>query len=160
MTSPVLALPARLLRTARSLAGRLAVPAKRAAGLIDRAVHRAGPRPPAQVTPDPGPTATTEPAADSEVVSPPAEVVVDPVPLPEPAADLDVEVTLPSELPIPSYDAMNAADAAAAIKQLTDADEVRTVLQFEEENAKRKTVLTAAGTHLATMNNRRGDDAG
>jgi hypothetical protein len=80
--------------------------------------------------------------------------------LPEPAADLDVEVTLPSELPIPSYDAMNAADATAAIKQLTDADEVRTVLQFEEENAKRKTVLTAAGAHLATMNNRRGDDAG
>jgi hypothetical protein len=135
MTSPVLALPARLLRAGRTLAEKLIKPAKRAAGLLDRTVHRPAPR-----------------AVEPEAVSPPEpEVVIDPVPLPEPAADPDVEVTLPSELPIRSYDALNATDAAAAIKELTDADEVRTVLQFEEENAKRKTVLAAAGSHLATI---------
>jgi hypothetical protein len=152
MPSPVLALPARLLRTARTLAERLTAPARRAATLLDRAVHRSGPAP-AQVTPDPGPVATPPPPPPSpeSVSSPVPEVVVDPVPLPEPAVDTDVEVTLPSELPIRSYDALNAADAAAAIKELTDAEEVRTVLRFEEENAKRKTVLAAAASHLTTL---------
>jgi hypothetical protein len=150
MTSPVLALPARLLRAGRTLAGQLVRPAKHAASLLDRAVHRPGPQPTAQAIPDPGPATATP--AKSEAPSPPgAVVVVDPVPLPEPAADLDVEVTLPSELPIRSYDALNAADAMAAIKELTYADEIHTVLQFEEENAKRKTVLAAAESHLATI---------
>jgi len=151
MPSPVLTIPTRLLRTVRTLAGHLAKPAKSAATLLDRVVHRAGPAP-AQHTPDPGPSAATTPPPRSETVSPPAaEVVVDPVPLPEPAVDTDVEVTLPSELPIRSYDALNAADAATAIKELTDAEEVRTVLRFEEENAKRKTVLAAAASHLTAL---------
>jgi hypothetical protein len=149
MNIPVLALPARLARAARTLAEQLAKPAKRAAGLLDRAVHRSAPQPNA---PEPAPRAPATPAAKPEAVSPPSpEVVIDPVPLPEPATDPDVEVTLPSELPIRSYDALNAADATAAIKELTDPDEVRTVLQFEEENAKRKTVLAAAAGHLATI---------
>jgi hypothetical protein len=156
MTSSVLALPVRLFRVGCTIAGQLAKPVKRAAGLLDRAVHRPAPAPapPARVSPDPGPTAppTTPPPAQSVVAAPPEpEIVVDPVPLPEPAIDLDVDVTLPSELPIRSYDALNATDAAAAIKELTDAEDVRAVLRFEEENAKRKTVLAAAATHLTSL---------
>jgi hypothetical protein len=152
MNNLVLALPSRLLRAGRTLAGQLVKPAKRAATLLDRAVHRSGPAP-AQVTPDPGPVAAPAPTRPAAQPAPPPEpeVVVDPVPLPEPAVDTDIEVTLPSELPIRSYDALSAADAAAAIKELTDAEEVRTILRFEEENAKRKTVLAAAASHLTTL---------
>jgi hypothetical protein len=77
--------------------------------------------------------------------------VVDPVPLAEPAVDLDVDVVLASELAIPSYDALRAADAVTAIRALTDAQEIRTVVQFEEQNGKRSTVLTAAQAHLASL---------
>lgn len=115
--------------------------------------------PPARVTRDPGPGAAPTRAPKLVVAEPPApfvapagpELVIDPIPLAEPALDLDVEVTLPSELPIRAYDALAAKDAVNAIRDLTDVEEVRTVLAFEEENAKRSTVLAAARGRLAVL---------
>lgn len=150
----VLALPVAALRTGLRLAGHLKLPVLAgAAALIYRTV-RGSTAEPASVTPDPGPVAAPTPlkprAAKTRTAAPDEhQVVVDPVPLAEAAVDLDVEVTLPSELPIRAYDALAAKDATNAIRELTDAEEIRTVLAFEEENAKRSTVLTAARTHLA-----------
>lgn len=136
MKSPVLALPAFAFRTTRRLA-KLPLPVLAgAAALLYRQAHRTEQKPAAT----PRAEMPREP-----------EVVVEPVPLAEPAVDLDADVTLPSELPIRSYDAMNAADASRAIRELTDIEDVRTVLAFEEENAKRSTVLTAARGHLGAL---------
>lgn len=159
MTTPVLALPAAMLRTGRKLAKTLALPAVAGAALVYRAVRKKDSAPSVRVTADPGPGAsptavrTGTPRDATEPVPAPPEPapVIDPVPLAEPATDLDVEVTLPSELPIRAYDALPAKDAVAAIRGLRDADKVRTVLAFEEENAKRSTVLSAARSHLAAL---------
>ncbi len=156
MKSPVLALPRFAFRTTRRLA-KLPLPVLAgAAALIYKKAHRSAPQPTARVMPDPGPAASPIKKASAPRVEPVAEprepeMVVDGVPLAEAAVDLDVDVTLPSELPIRSYDAMNAADAARAIRELGAVEEVRTVLAFEEENSKRSTVLTAARSHLATL---------
>lgn len=159
MTTSVLALPAAMVRTGRKLARTLAFPAVAGGALIYRTVRKKNSTPPVRVTPDPGRAAspTVVPlrtAHDTtEPVPAPAEPtpVIDPIPLAEAAVDLDVEVTLSSELPIRAYDALAAKDAVAAIRELTDVEEVRTVLAFEEENAKRSTVLTAARSHLAAL---------
>lgn len=159
MTTSVLALPTAMLRTGRKLAKTLAFPAIAGAALVYRTMRKHDSAPTVRVTPDPGPTAspTSVPARAThdatEPVAAPAEPmpVIDPIPLAEPAMDLDVEVTLPSELPIRAYDALPAKDAVAAIRELTDVEGVRTVLAFEEENSKRSTVLTAARSHLAAL---------
>lgn len=159
MTTSVLALPTAMLRTGRKLAKTVALPAVAGAALVYRAVRKKEPAPSVRVTPDPGPAAspTAVPARAThdatEPVAAPAEPtpVIDPIPLAEAATDLDVEVILPSELPIPAYDALPAKDAVAALRELTDVEQVRTVLAFEEENSKRSTVLTAARSHLAAL---------
>ncbi len=154
MTRSVLAFPVRVVRVGGKVAKRLAFPVL-AVGLIRKVVQRPASSPAARVTPDPGPVAAPTPkppaAKRSDAAPPEPEPVIDPVPLAEPAVDLDVDVTLPSELPIRSYDALAAADAERAIRELVDADEVRAVLHFEEENAKRADVLTAAREHLAVL---------
>jgi hypothetical protein len=152
MTSSVLIRPAGLVRAGSKLVRRLAVPAVTgAAALICRTVRQSRPTS-AAVIADPAPAApaTPAPTAPSAVPSAP-QVVVDPAPLPEPAVDLNVDVTLASELPIRRYDALSAADAVRAIGGLTDLDEIRTTLRFEEENAKREDVLAAARDHLQAM---------
>jgi hypothetical protein len=159
MTTSVLALPTAMLRAGRKLVKTLTLPARAGAAVVVRTVRRNDGPPSVRVTPDPGPAAwpttvparTTHDAAEPVAAPPEPTRVIDPIPLAEPAVDLDVEVTLPSELPIRAYDALPAKDAVAAIRQLTDVEEVRTVLAFEEENAKRSTVLTAARSHLAAL---------
>jgi hypothetical protein len=160
MTTSVLAVPTAVLRTGRKLAKTLTLPAVAGAALVFRTMRRRDAAPAVRVTPDPGPEAspTVIPARstgaagqeEASAVDAPAPVV-DPIPLAEPAVDLDVEVTLPSELPIRAFDALSAKDAVAAIRDLTEADEVRTVLAFEEENGKRTTVLAAARAHLTAL---------
>jgi hypothetical protein len=54
------------------------------------------------------------------------------------------EPIMPSELPIPSYDELAAADAARAIRELSDPDDVALMLAYEKANAKRVTVIRAA----------------
>lgn len=146
----VLALPMTALRSGRKVAGHLKLPALvGAAALVYRKARRSAPEPIARVMPEGPPLSAPTPPT----VAPRAghETVVDPVPLAEAAFDPDVEVMLASELPIRSYDALSAKDVVPAIRELTDAEEVRTVLAFEEENAKRSTVLTAARAHLAGL---------
>lgn len=162
MTRSVLALPLTALRTGRKLASRLTWPVLAgAAAVVYRKVHQpetsranldafpgdapAAKRPRPVAVPN-SPTASEPAATERE-----PEVVIEPVPLAEPAVDLDVDVTLPSELPIRAYDALSAKDAVTAIRELTAPEEVRTVLDFEAENGKRTTVLSAGRTHLAAL---------
>lgn len=161
MTTSVLAVPTAVLRTGRKLAKTLTLPAVAGAALMFRAMRRRGSAPAVRVTPDPGPGASptvvpvrSKAAAAAAPGAPGTDEpspVIDPIPLAEPAVDLEVEVTLPSELPIRAYDALSAKDAVAAIRELTEAEEVRTVLDFEEENSKRTTVLAAARAHLTAL---------
>lgn len=158
-------------RVGRRLASKLALPALLgAAGLVYRAAHRPTVES-ARPTPDPGPVAAPTPApaaqekaqkpvqktAEKTVQKTSADAVQEPMivleaePLPDAAVDLDVEVVLPSELPIRSYDALRATDAVEAIRGLSKAEEVRTVLEFEEENGKRATVLSAGRARLAAL---------
>ncbi|HVE27070.1 MAG TPA: hypothetical protein VNC22_16805 [Sporichthya sp.] len=156
MKSLVRTVPKLLFRTTRRVS-KLPLPvlAGAAALIYRKARHSDQPSPVRAATPSPAPTPADRSGTAKQPAEPVAprepEVVIDPVPLPEPAVDLDADVTLPSELPIRGYDAMNATDASRAIRELTDLDEVRTVLSFEEENAKRSTVLTAARTHLTVL---------
>lgn len=130
----------RTLRLGFTLSRRLAVPALGAAaiGAVIRKTKQADswtvadPTPRAatgraEVTPEPGRAPATQPIESAE------------------------DIVLPSELPIRSYDALPAKDAARAIRELSDDDEVRTVLEFEEQNAKRATVLTAARSRLNAL---------
>lgn len=55
------------------------------------------------------------------------------------------------ELPIKSYDGRNSGDAIAAIRRLTDADEVRTVMAYETANKERKGVLQAAQARIEEL---------
>ncbi len=163
MTRSVLALPFTALRTGRKLATRLTWPVLAgAAAVVYRKVHRAEPSRTADLDAFPGdasaakqprPVAVPNPSTGSEPTATEREpeVVIEPVPLAEPAVDLDVDVTLPSELPIRAYDALSAKDAVTAIRELTAPEEVRTVLDFETENGKRTTVLSAARTHLTAL---------
>lgn len=160
MTTSVLAVPTAMLRAGRKVAKTLTLPAVAGAALVFRAVRRKDSAPAVRVTPDPGPEASPTAVPDRSAATPTSEApvapaepmpVIDPIPLAEPAMDLDVEVTLPSELPIRAYDALPAKDAVAAIRDLTEVEQVRTVLAFEEENSKRITVLSAARAHLAGL---------
>ncbi|GAA0636975.1 hypothetical protein GCM10009547_46630 [Sporichthya brevicatena] len=161
MTRSVLALPFTALRTGRKLASRLPWPVLvGAAAVVYRKVHHSeGNKPDLDAFPGDAPAAKrprpvavpNPPQAEPQAVDREPEVVIEPVPLAEPAMDLDVDVTLPSELPIRAYDALSAKDAVAALRELTAPEEVRTVLDFEAENGKRATVLSAGRTHLAAL---------
>lgn len=136
MARSLLTLPVTAVKIGAKVARKLAWPAL-AVSLVVKAMQRPAAAP---AEPTPAPVQVREP-----------QPVVDPVPLAEAAVDLDVEVTLASELPIRAYDALAAADAELAIRELTDAEEVRAVLHFEEENAKRADVLDVARDRLATL---------
>lgn len=55
------------------------------------------------------------------------------------------------ELPIAEYDELNQADAVAAIKDLTDASDIRVIVSYEEAHKNRQRVVSAAQTPLAAI---------
>ena len=55
------------------------------------------------------------------------------------------------ELPIAEYDELNQADAVAAIKDLTDASDIRVIVTYEEAHKNRQRVVSAAQTRLAAI---------
>lgn len=55
------------------------------------------------------------------------------------------------ELPIADYDELNQADAVAAIKDLTDAADIRVIVSYEEAHKNRQRVVSAAQTRLAAI---------
>ncbi len=56
-----------------------------------------------------------------------------------------------SELPIGHYEEMTAQNAIAAIRELTDPDDLRAVIAFEEAHKNRAGVVDAAQTHYAAV---------
>lgn len=56
-----------------------------------------------------------------------------------------------SELPIPEYDELNVNDAVAAVKELTEAGDVRAILLYEEAHKNRQRVVSAAQTRVAAI---------
>lgn len=55
------------------------------------------------------------------------------------------------ELPIKGYDELSASNAAEAVKQLGKAEDIRTVVRYEEAHKARATVVSAAQTTLARI---------
>jgi len=55
------------------------------------------------------------------------------------------------ELPIAGYDELNVADAVNAVKELTDAADIRVIVAYEEANKNRQRVVSAAQTRLAAI---------
>ena len=55
------------------------------------------------------------------------------------------------ELPIPGYDDLSATAAAEAVKQIDKAEDIRTVVRYEEAHKDRSTVVSAAQTTLARI---------
>ncbi len=53
------------------------------------------------------------------------------------------------ELPIADYDQLNQTDAVSAVKDLTDAKDIRVVVAYEEAHRNRARVVSAAQTRLA-----------
>ncbi len=56
-----------------------------------------------------------------------------------------------SELPIKNFDELYAQDAVKAIKALTKAADVRAVLRYEENNAARRSVTSAAEAQITAL---------
>ncbi|WP_127784415.1 ferritin-like domain-containing protein [Rhodococcus sp. X156] len=56
-----------------------------------------------------------------------------------------------SELPIKGYDSMTITKAVAAIKKLSDPDDVRTIIAYEEAHKNRSGVVSASQTQLASI---------
>ncbi|MET0451094.1 MAG: ferritin-like domain-containing protein [Mycobacterium sp.] len=56
-----------------------------------------------------------------------------------------------SELPIDGFDDLNVSQAVAAVKDLTDPNEVRVILAYEEANKARQGVISAAQTRVAAI---------
>lgn len=56
-----------------------------------------------------------------------------------------------SELPVENYDELNVGDAVTAIKDLTEAGDVRVVLAYEEAHKNRQGVVSAAQTRVAAI---------
>lgn len=56
-----------------------------------------------------------------------------------------------SELPIKNYEGLSTTDAIAAIKKLTEVEDVRTVVAFEEAHKGRSSVVSAAQTRVAAI---------
>jgi hypothetical protein len=67
------------------------------------------------------------------------------------SARSDAGALTPKELPVPGYDELNAQEAIKAIKQLTDVDDLRAVMRYEQAHANRSSVLTAAQAHVAAL---------
>lgn len=55
------------------------------------------------------------------------------------------------ELPIPNYDELTVSDAVAAVKELTDASDIRTIVAWEEAHKNRSRVVSASQTRLADI---------
>ena len=55
------------------------------------------------------------------------------------------------ELPIKNYDSLTTTDAVAAIKKLTDVEDVRAILAYEEAHKGRSGVASAAQTRVAAI---------
>ncbi|MCZ2830726.1 ferritin-like domain-containing protein [Modestobacter sp. VKM Ac-2986] len=55
------------------------------------------------------------------------------------------------ELPIPGYDSMTTAQIARAVRALTDPQDVRTVIRYEEAHKARASVVSAVQTRLAAL---------
>ncbi|GGG15800.1 hypothetical protein GCM10007304_32330 [Rhodococcoides trifolii] len=55
------------------------------------------------------------------------------------------------ELPIEGYDDLTVNNAVAAIRELTDTQDVRTIVAYEERNKNRQGVVSAAQTHVASI---------
>ena len=55
------------------------------------------------------------------------------------------------ELPIRKYDDLSVSDAIAAIKRLTDPDDVRAIIAYEEAHKNRQRVVSAAQTRVAAI---------
>ena len=56
-----------------------------------------------------------------------------------------------SELPIKNYDNLTTTDAIAAIKKLTDVEDVRTIIAYESAHKARSSVASAAQTRVAAI---------
>ena len=56
-----------------------------------------------------------------------------------------------SELPIKNYESLSTTDAIAAVKKLTEVEDVRTVIAFEEAHKGRSSVVSAAQTRVAAI---------
>lgn len=56
-----------------------------------------------------------------------------------------------SELPVDDYDTLNVSESVAAVKELIEPSDVRTVLAFEEAHKNRHGVVSAAQTRLAAI---------
>jgi hypothetical protein len=56
-----------------------------------------------------------------------------------------------SELPIADYDDLNQTDAIAAVKDLTEPSDIRTIVAYEEMNKARPRVVSAAQTRIAAI---------
>jgi hypothetical protein len=57
----------------------------------------------------------------------------------------------PDELPIADYTELNVSQAVAAVKDLTEPADIRTIIAFEEANKNRHGVVSAAQTRLADI---------
>jgi hypothetical protein len=57
----------------------------------------------------------------------------------------------PGELPIADYTELNVSQAVAAVKELTEPADIRTIIAFEEANKNRQGVVSAAQTRLADI---------
>ncbi|MEV4633335.1 ferritin-like domain-containing protein [Rhodococcus coprophilus] len=55
------------------------------------------------------------------------------------------------ELPIEDYDTLNVGSAVAAVKELTEASDIRAVVAYEEAHKNRHGVVSAAQTRLAAI---------
>lgn len=56
-----------------------------------------------------------------------------------------------SELPISGYDNMSTQEAVAAVKTLTEPRDLRAIVDYEEANKKRSSIVSAAQTRLAAI---------
>lgn len=56
-----------------------------------------------------------------------------------------------SELPIGEYDSLNVSAAVAAVKELTQPSDIRTIMAYEEKNKNRQSVVSAIEAHLAAL---------
>jgi hypothetical protein len=55
------------------------------------------------------------------------------------------------ELPIRNYDDLNINDAVAAVKDLSDANDVRVIIAYEEAHKNRQRIVSAAQTRVAAI---------
>jgi hypothetical protein len=57
----------------------------------------------------------------------------------------------PAELPIAGYDELTVADAVAAVKDMTDTSDIRTIVAWEEAHKNRARIVSAAQTRIAAI---------